>query len=293
MIRSLLLTLALVAVPLTASAQAHDYKHAPPPYSIPFQLRPAAVPNALRMDTSFAFHDALPGSESKHTIASIFTGIVRITPQLGAIARIGVVSTSDATVLTNPVVGGHYLIPLSDDVRLALFLGVAAPLGQGGGDEPNLVKASAIGAGVLARAAFDNALFAPNYLTIFPGASIAYVANKVTVQAEATMFTLLRARGPAAQETRINLTTGLHVGYFVIPELSVGAELRYQRFLKHELLADKPGVDNFTVGAGVRGHFKLRDTRWLRPGLAYTRGLDPPMTTAHYNIVQLDVLFIF
>lgn len=310
-----LLTLSLIAFPLSLvprSARAqdppekheekgeekHDYKHAfkqaPPPYSIPFQLRPAVVPNAVRLDTSFAFHDPIVvGSENRRTIASLLTGAVRLTARLGLIARLAMVSTGDATVLSNPALGGQFLIPVSDDVRVALFLGVAAPLGQGGGDAPNLTKAGALGAGVLARAAFDNALFAPNYLTIFPGASIAYVANKITIQAEATFFALLRARGPTTQETRINFTTGLHAGYFIIPELSVGAELRYQRFLKHEVLADKPGVDNLTVGAGVRGHFLVGEKSWLRPGVAYSRGLDPVMTDLHYNIVQVDLLAIF
>lgn len=282
-------------VPAVASAQTHDYKRAPPPYSIPFQLRPAAVPNAIRLDTMFAGHNdlALTG-EGRFTTVSILNGAVRFTDHLGLVARVGIAGNRDGAAITNPAVGGTYLLTLSDELRLALFLGVAAPLGQGGGNDPNPGKLAAINAGVLARNAYDNALFGVNYLTVFPGASIAYVANNVTVQLEATILQLFRARGSDTQEaSRTNFTSGLHVGYFVAPQLSLGAELRYQRFLKNDVLKDKPGIDNFTFAAGVRGHFLIADKHWFRPGLAYARGLDQPMTDLAYNIVQLDLLFIF
>jgi hypothetical protein len=283
--------------PAAASAQAHDYaKKAPPPYSVPFQLRPAVVPNAVRLDTSFAPHNDAATGEKRFTTISILTGAVRFTKELGAIVRIGFDANKDSANFTNPVVGGQYLLPIGEDLRLAFFLGVAMPLGQGGGDDPNFARIGTHGAAALTRNAFDNALFAPNYLTIFPGVSFAYVANNMTVQVEATVFEQFRARGPTTQETRTNFTTGLHFGYFVLPELSLGAELRYQRFLKHEAPTqanDKPGVDTVNFSVGARGHFKIADKHWFRPGLAYARGLDKPMTDQNYNIIQVDLLFIF
>ena len=89
----------------------------------------------------------------------------------------------------------------------------------------------------------DNSMFAVDYFTIFPGADLAYVAHGLTVQAEATLFQLTRVRGkdtvPGKDSSNTNLTAGLHVGYFVIPQFSVGVELRHQRWLD----ADRDQVD--------------------------------------------------
>jgi hypothetical protein len=85
----------------------------------------------------------------------------------------------------------------------------------------------------------------------------------------------------------------LHLGYFFIPALSAGAELRYQRWLSTPLAikADTTGKlrDTLTMAVGLRAHFKLSDTVSLHPGIAYARGLDDPLAAAQYNIVQLDV----
>ncbi len=265
----------VAAAVVLCAASAHGGEPPPAPYSIPFQLRPAAVPNAVRSDTAFAFHD------KGTTIASMLLGAVRLSPELGVLARFGYVHGPDGDALANPALGATYLLKLAPPFRAAFFLGVAFPLGG--------KKAAQ---GVLARSAMDNAMFATNYLTFFPGASLAYVAHGITVQAEVTLLELLRAKGDD-EKARTNLTSGLHVGYFVIPELSVGAELRYQRFLKNDALSGKPGIDNLTVAGGVRAHFKVGESTWLRPGVAYARGLDDPMAGARYHIIQADLLVIF
>jgi hypothetical protein len=38
---------------------------------------------------------------------------------------------------------------------------------------------------------------------------------------------------------------------------------------------------------------KLPEKRWLRPGISYARPLDDPMTGKGYDVIQLDVPFIF
>jgi hypothetical protein len=80
-----------------------------------------------------------------------------------------------------------------------------------------------------------------------------------------------------------------------LPVLSLGAEIRHQRWL-----STPPAVgrnenlrDNTTFAIGPRLHFELAPKVWLRPGIAYARGLDKPMTDANYNIVQLDVPLAF
>jgi len=293
-------SMTLLAALLFAARSAHaDEPPKPKPpfrYSIPWQLRPAAVPNVIRSDTAFAFYRGPNDGPSARTIASMLLGSYRITPEFGVLARFGFVHndppTGDAAaVIVNPAVGGTYLLNITKELRAAFFLGVAIPVGQGGASSSK-AKQAAASSGVLARSAMDNAMFAVNYLTIFPGIGVAYVGHGVTVQAEVTVLELLRTRG-AEDKARTNFTSGLHVGYFVIPELSIGAELRYQRFLKNDTLSGKPPMDNLTVAAGLRGHFHVGETVWLRPGVSYARGLDDPMAGARYHIVQADVVAMF
>ena len=78
-------------------------------------------------------------------------------------------------------------------------------------------------------------MFAVNYMTGIAGVGFAYVDHKFTAQVEATVLQLFRVRGDHAaartDSTRTNATAGLHLGYFIIPQLSLGGELRYQRWL--------------------------------------------------------------
>jgi hypothetical protein len=287
----------------------------PPPYSLPWQLRPVAVANVVRSDTAIAFYENPVSGESGSTVASMLLGSYKVTPDLAPLVRLGLVSNSppsgsmtaagaaidSALNFINPVVGATYAIKLSPDFKLAPFLGFTIPIGGGGGDMPEPGNATANGAGILARSAMDNAMFAVNYFTVFPGLGFAYVNHGFTAQVEVTLLQLLRVRGenhPAgADSSRTNFTTGLHLGYFFIPQLSAGAELRYQRWLSTPaaVKADptRASRDNTTVAIGLRGHFKLNDTMWLRPGLANARGLDDPMDLQKYNNVQLDVPFVF
>jgi opacity protein-like surface antigen len=176
---------------------------------------------------------------------------------------------------------------------------------MGGGNTPEAGTNTANGAGRDARSAMDNAMFAVNYFTPLVGAGVAYVDNKLTVQVEATVLELFRVKGDnaatATDSTRTNSTAGIHVGYFVIPQLSFGGELRYQRWLttptrlvmgmKTDILdANK---DTTSVAIGPRAHFAIGNGMWLRPGISYSRVLDKPLSDASYNMVQVDIPVIF
>ncbi len=275
----------------------------PAPYSLPWQLRPAVVANVVRSDTSFAqLEDAM--SRGGSTIVSSLLGTYKVTPQLAPLVRVAFVDNTPPTgagsrTLVNPVVGGMWATKPADDLRLSVFLGLAIPVGMGGGDAPDAADAAATKSGIAARSAMDNAMFAVNYFTVFPGADLAYVKGGFTAQLEATLLQLFRARGAKVEkdEARTNLTTGLHVGYFVIPELSVSTELRYQRWLSTPaaVAADTTGAsrDNLTVAVGPRFHFKVGDSMWIRPGVSYAQGIDDPMSKQSYRIVQLDLPVAF
>jgi hypothetical protein len=312
----LLLSLLAASTAAGVQAQAEDTAApppAPPPYSLPWQLRPVAAANVVRSDTAVAFYENPVSGESGSTVASMLLGSYKVTPDFAPLVRLGVVSASAPSgtmtpagaidsgfSFINPVIGATYVFKLSPEFKVGAFLGLTIPVGSGGGESPDIESAFANRAGILARSAMDNAMFAVNYFTVFPGLGLAWVAHGFTVQAEVTLLQLFRVRANEVVEpdnSRTNFTMGLHAGYFFIPQLSLGAELRHQRWLSTPAAVEADTTDtlrdNTTIAVGLRGHFKLNDTMWLRPGIAYARGLDDPMDLQKYNILQIDVPFVF
>lgn len=298
----------------TPPAEAPATPAKPPPYSLPWQLRPIVAASVIRSDTSFALYEDA-GSHRGMTIASLLTAAYRIpgTGPTGAglapLVRLTLVTDDPAqgnaakggVAIVNPLVGAAYAIKLDGGFRLNAFLGLTIPVGGGGGDTPDAGAANSRAKGINARAQMDNALFAVNDFTVIPGLGAAWVGGGFTVQAEVTLLQLMRVRGDAVQKesTKTNSTAGLHVGYFVIPEMSIGAELRYQRWLNAPIAVDNDKTDatkdTVSMALGPRFHFKVGDVGWLRPGIAYQRGLDKPLaaSTPNYHIVQLDLPFVF
>lgn len=280
-----------------------------PPYSLPFQLRPVAPGNVVRSDTAFAMYENAAG-EGGTAVASMLLASYKVTPNLAPLVRLGIAQNSppDAPAGTmppppesgvsflNPVLGAIFAPELPKPLKLGLFLGVTLPIGTGGGDDPDPAQAAANAAGIPARSAFDNAMFAVNYLTVFPGVDFAYVDAGLTLQAEVTVFQLLKTRGPdAADDSNTNFTGGLHAGYFLIPELSLGAEIRHQRWLSTPtpVESNEDLRDTTTFAVGPRVHLKLGETMWLRPALAFAMPLDKPMSDSKHKIIQLDLPFAF
>jgi hypothetical protein len=284
-------------------------KPKPPPYSLPWQLRPVVAGNVIRSDTTFAFFKTPNTDESGSTIASMLLFSYKVMEGLAPLVRVGVVSNSppdvpaaieSKTLFLNPVVGATFAPKIHDTIKLGFFLGLALPLGTGSGDPPDLSDVAALGAGILARSAMDNAMFGVDYFTVFPGVGVAYVAHGLTLQGEVTLLQLTKTRGPdAADDSRTNFTAGFHAGYFIIPQLSLGAEIRHQRWLSTPSTMKVGGVvndnlrDNTTFAVGPRVHIKLGETTWFRPGVAFALPLDKPMTDRDYKIVQLDLPVAF
>src|SRR6185369_17163604 len=212
---------------------------------------------------------------------------------------------ADGSSFVNPIVAAAYSHKL-DSFRLAGFLGTTIPIGQGAGQMPAAGAAAADAAGINARSAMDNAMFAVNYMTGIAGAGFGFISNGFTAQVEATVFQLFRVHGndmtaSAPDASRTNSTAGLHLGYFLLPQLSLGGELRYQRWLSHPnriaMGMKTPFVDanmdNVTFAVGPRGHFKLGKTLWIRPGISYSQGLDKPLSDGKYRTIQIDIPVIF
>ena len=304
MIRPLVAAAALAFVALASSSAFAQNDQPPPPapapYSLPFQLRGASPVSAVRSDTAIASYKV--ADQGGTTIASMLLASYKITPELAPFVRFAWVHNAppvgdNGSSLVNPAVGATYGIKLGEDFRLGLFLGLTIPVGQGGGNSGDKNAYVAAGSGVYARSAMDNAMFAVNYFTVFPGVDLAWVKGGLTVQVEATFFRLTRTRGDAVEKDdgRTNFTTGLHVGYFVIPMLSLGAEIRHQRWLSTPAAVDADGTkrDQTTFAVGPRLHLEIAPKVWFRPGVAYAQGIDDPMSAAKYRIVQIDLPVIF
>ncbi len=300
-------------------------KPKPPPYSLPWQLRPAVVANVVRSDTAFAFYKDNAGKKSGSTVASMLLASYKVTENLAPMVRIGIAQNSPPSSLManmkpvdsavnflNPVLGATYALKPAKPLRLAFFLGLTVPIGSGGGDTAKPENKTANAAGIRARSAMDNAMFSVNDFAVFPGVDFAYVSGGFTAQVEATVFQLTRVKGDKKNamgvannpdKSKTNLTMGLHIGYFVVPMLSLGAEIRHQRFLStpKAVEADEASTnmtplgvrDTTTWAIGPRGHFKLSDSVWFRPGVAFSMPLDNPMKKASYKVVQLDLPIAF
>jgi len=289
---------------VVSTATADEYsavKPKPPPYSVAWQLRSPSAGNSVRSDTAVATFDAAEGSGL--TVVSALSASYKVTPTLAPSIRVAFIHNAPpmgeaAEAMSNPVVGVTWAPPSAVPSRkVAFFAGVTIPIGTGGGNGGDVAMLGANKAAVAARSGMDNALFAINDTAVSVGVDLAYIADGLTVQAEATVLEAIRVRGDQVQAdaTKTNLTSGLHAGYFVLDFLSIGAELRYQRYLSTPsfVAATPTNRDNLSVAAGLRAHFDLGDKRWLRPGIAYARGLDDPMTGAGYSVVQVDVPFAF
>lgn len=286
-----------------APAEKHEYGPKPFHYSLPFQLRPAITWNVLRSDTSYAMFQAPNGDKGTTLVTSLLFGY-KVTEAIQPFVRIAYTytappGTDSASAISNPLVGVTYGIKPSDDIRVAAILAVTAPIGQGGGDDIN-TKTVAQQSGSAARSVMDGALFAQNDVAIIPGVSAAWIAKGFTIQGELTYVQLMRVRSDIGDKSRSILTSGLHVGYFLIPELSIGAEIRHMRFLSTPIVLEKAPTDerraelrdNTTAAFGARGHFQL-GSFWLRPGVSFTMPLDQPLAGSKMKMLQLDIPFVF
>jgi hypothetical protein len=289
----------VLAVAAYAALAEAEPEPTPAPYSLPWQLRPIVPATAFRFDSSLAARKDAAGNGA-FTMANIFNFALKATDSFAPFVRFGVVDDvtkqADSPALLDPMLGALFSTRLGHGLRLGVMAAVALPIGQGGGDHPDAGQAAAMKAGVFARSGMDNVLFGPNDLGLVEGLDLAYIAHGLTLQAEGTVIEAIRVRGAAAQPDaeKTNSTFGLYGGYFVTSFLSLGAELRAQVFLSTPA-AVKAGTsarEQLSVAAGPRFHVHAGGV-WLRPGISYARGFEKPMSTQDYNIVQIDLPFVF
>jgi hypothetical protein len=228
----------------------------------------------------------------------------KFAPTIAPFVRVGIIYNDApaiaprASAISNPIVGVVWGVPgVATHWKVAALTAISIPIGSGGGNDGDKARLAAEKAAVFVRSAMDNSAFAVNDLTPIIGLDVAYARGGFTLQGEATLFQLFRVRGEAVQPDvyKTNFTTGVHAGYYVLRWLCASAELRYQRYLVAPAsVATNPlTVDNLTAGGGMRFDIRLGGRRVLRPGVSYSRGLDDPMKSRNYQIVQLDLPFVF
>jgi hypothetical protein len=273
-----------------------------PPYSLPWQLRPVTAGNVVRVDSAVAaFNDA--NGNLDVAVTTTLAASYQLTRDWAPMLRLGFVGNDapgaalDGSSLVNPIVGATYTRRMGS-FGLALHGATTLPVGTGGGNAPNVGAAKTNAASVVARPA-DEAMFAVNYVTAIVGAGFAYVNHGLTAQAEATLQQAVRVRGAesagGADAFRTTAAVGLHLGGFIGSHFSLGADLRYQRWL---VSAPDASSDVVTVAVGPRVNARLGKQVWLRPGLAFVRavdrrGLDAPLITGQTTAVLLDVPVTF
>ena len=211
----------------------------PAPYSLPWLLRPVMPGTVVRLDETLAFFEDPASGSGGGTYVTSLIATWRASPRWVPIFRETFIhndppagATRAASAFSNPLLGVNYLRPFSRDWRFSGFFASTIPIGSGGGDDPDPDRAAAQTAAIPARSSMDNALFAVNYWTVIGGLGVARVTPGLTLQAEVTVLQLFRVRGPDTQDgTRTNFTAGLHAGHFFSPRVSIGGEVRMQRWL--------------------------------------------------------------
>jgi hypothetical protein len=258
--------------------------------------------NVARLETVLA-SDRDDGGKPSFTQVSTLLVSRKLTPRLMPLLRLGVARTVPAggtgsSIFLNPVAGVVYGMSPAAGWHAAGFFGLSGPFGTAGGDKVSDPKKAALRAGGSARSAMDGALFTPNDLGILAGGDLAFVRGGSTLQLEATLIQLERVRGAQGQKDarKTNFTSGLHAGHFLLPQLSLGGEVRYQRWLSTPaaVAADASGTsrDTLTVAAGARLHVRV-GSAWVRPGVSLTHALDRPLSSRRQTTVQLDLPVAF
>lgn len=282
-----------------AAARADDPTAAP--YDAGYALRAPFATTAVRAETAYGLDYRVSS-----TVVQYLTAAYAPIEHLSFFARGGWVDYlpedgAESSAFTNVALGGQWAGSLTPALRFAATAGMGLPVGQGGGDSPDAGEAAAIAAGNLARSRLEGStMFSPNDLAGFAGGDLAWVARGWTLQAEASVFELFRVRGAASDPDayKTNLMAAVHAGYFLLPQLSIGLEMRDHTYLSTPVAVaeGKASRTFFTAGGGIRAHVELAPRIWFRPGLAYFQPLNDPtpaISAGNYHIVQLDLPLSF
>ena len=263
-----------LSLALTSNAFADDQR-----LSLPWQLRPLTTDNLVSIETAAsAFNDA--NGNLDIASSTVIAASYHLDDSWAPMLRVGLVGNDapgearDGASLGNPVAGLRYLRAV-DTYRVGFTGAAALPIGMGGGNSPEARAAKTDVAASVARPG-DDAMFDVDYFTAIGAVDAAYVNHGFTVQGEASLLQSVRVRGDqtaaGADLVRTNSAVAMHLGYFIGSHVSVGTDVRYQRWLSHPSLDAMTSPDNVTAALGVRVHVCLGDHTCIHPGLSFAAG---------------------
>ncbi len=272
----------------------------PSPIVPSWSMRGMSAAHFVRVEDSVG----IPSVDGQHDIANVtmLGAGVKLSPNVGLSAKWGITrympdGASDVTAFSNPVVAASFSTDLHPMVRFATSLGLSAPVGSGGGDDPDPAAAAAQKAGAYTRASMDNIYFAVNETAVPLTGDVAFHYRGFTAQLGLALAPLLRSRGQEVlpDPARFAGTAGLSLGYFIVPQLSFLGELRYQRMLSTpEAVAKDPSLrDNTSFALGARGYVPLTEKVSFRPGVAWGMGVEGKLAELHYQLMQADLPVVF
>lgn len=132
---------------------------------------------------------------------------------------------------------------------------------------------------------------------------MAWIHEGLTIQLDLTLLYAIGSRAPVREryDDSTNFVGQLWVGYAALPWLTLGAELRHQRFV--DAPAPIRGADaampdgptqayQTSLAGGVRLRIPLGSVTLLLAA-SYARGLDGWMWAHDDNVFQLDLPFAF
>jgi hypothetical protein len=267
------------------------------PHAGLLSMRSPGPGTGAKIDTTIAPYTTKDGNPA---VAGVFfvSGQYKITDGFGMGLRLGFdrvgASGSDAKLgFLNPQVSGVYGWKLGRHLRLATGLSVTVPVGSGGGNsgDPDIVSAHK--AAAQARSAMEGSAFSVNDLGTGYSVDLAYLGYGLTAQLGTQVTTSFRVRGETVQPDafKANWTSALGLGYFLIPQLALCTELRYQHYISTPASVEKdPSTRiNLTAAGGLRTHLQVSKSVSIKPGASYGHGIVGPVAKNGYHMVQIDV----
>lgn len=289
---ALVLVLASSAFAPAARAQLTEGTPAPQPgpYDWTFRARPAEITSFVRLDVSMSTSRVADDGPHAYAMTQLATVGVAVNEWLAPYVRGGWafqhdVNDSEGSIFGNLELGASAIARVGSELRVGGHLALFLPTGSGQGMAPGhelLAQQEA----VRTRMGTDSALFLTNHMGASLTGTVAYVHGGLVAQLELGLEGVWRVTG--TEEGALAPAGAIHVGYFVIPELSLALELTHHQWAAGRAYLGSPRSITSVV-LGARGHVVVGDVS-LHPGASYSHALGGAVEAADYHVLQLDLV---
>lgn len=277
---------------LASTARAQETEAPPERYDWTFRARPVEVASFARLDMGMQTSSEEDGSRHAYGMTQLFSVGIAATEWLVPFVRGGWAFSHDVvdaegSIFANLELGASAIARISREVRVGGHLSVFLPVGSGQGGTLG-PEQRAQSEGVRTRMGIDAPIFTTSYLGFAGAISVAYVHEGLSAQLELGLEPLARTAG-LGDDAALAVMGAVHVGYFVIPELSLAVELTHHQWAFQRPTNGAPPDAITSVLVGARAHATIGSVA-VRPGVSYSRALGGFMEAADYHVLQLDLL---